>query len=146
MPSADGFPNLRSAGSLAKEENTRDSLLNQESVKVMECGTLSPLSKILSSVGYWQVLSTVSVWEKGSKKRGQRRLRKQITKRGRWSPAAGKGWVGGDYGGGGDYLSVGMRCSFRGAKAIFWYRYTTPPTQDVTTLKSRKKQEVTRPG
>lgn len=51
VPSADGSPNPKSAGSLTQKENTRDSLFDQESVKDMETGTLSPLSGILSQVG-----------------------------------------------------------------------------------------------
>lgn len=41
VPSADGSPNPKSAGSLTQKENTRDSLIDQESVKDMETGTFS---------------------------------------------------------------------------------------------------------
>lgn len=51
MPSVDGFPKPRTAGSLNRKENTKDSLLDLDLVKDMEIGTLSPLSEILSSVG-----------------------------------------------------------------------------------------------
>lgn len=48
LPSADGFPYPRSAGSQTQKENTTDSLLDQESVKDNGDWHLSPLSVILN--------------------------------------------------------------------------------------------------